>query len=1550
MRGRLAKEVSDAIWYFAEGVVFCAVMWITFAACSFTQFWIEDFESLEMKMDVVLKQMRGVGGDPSDVRRDDEYSSDASQKLSAGDRLVKEHRFPPEVATELECIFGLFLRDFVTEWYKNVSDDPEFPASVQSLLMKTVCGIRKRMEVMEKSGGVLRLLNDSILLLRDHLYWYREMRVLARDEIPTLFYASTDESTKSSDETGKRLLEPSEICSAGLLALREDAILEQYRLKRHLHPACEANDCELPYLRMLSSRIIDKLLRPEMSSTVSCDTVRLFLREVLCGTILKSTMDMAVPSEANYWMTYGISLGNEAANAALEQSATSASSATVGMSPDSTRKDTTPRTPSLILDSDSEEESVDDETRVWNFLNPNVDASEASTILSPYAQELQNGTFLLRQADGAHLVLCYVDAGRAKGSTFTLSSDRSVVCETTISCTDGEFRIIFRQSAKGTSVPIEGESYKRLSDLLLEHDPPLTGGLRFARDLYNNRAPVKLVSFPFRRHRRGRRDREDASRKDKKDETEEAVDNLGFGGATTISTPTSPPSATKTTEDALVDSPRPNIASKCEALVASLNRSMEAIILSSVTNPSQTFNLKCSELIDLLVSVDAILSDGLRSPSEHTFVWDVTGAHGVRARGGYAAYLFPGDNADRNVSPLEPGTEAEAAECCVRLLRALSRRTLGADVQKLGDAADDATYASDALVRREVDLTAAVTLLYGLQTVHIDASVVDDFVALSFATSIASSNDGNASKCTVIEARDSGANEGDSDAKGTSKRFVDDAEDSRVEIYDSAVSSRSLLVESLADALQKFIVAFVRADPQPTHFDIATNRRLSSVVLALDAILSNGLSLARPPHLSSASPSRDEEAGPRLVGGYYRFLSESASGSSDRNADDDSGVHGSDGEIARIKRWMCRALSDGSVADRLREATKSRSRITAHYSDRALIANASALAKIVSSVEMLNAVRVRVTWGVRGSDHDDAGGDREERGAAESSRRFSEKSRKSSTRRADETMMMPVRFISNQLKLPFFRSDSTDAEDDETPSLPFRPLNMIAKPLEHDYPLSAVVFGVKQTIVGRQRKKKWLYEISVRCDTLDKEWIVSRRFSYFVNLYRELKRRHPGLRVKAPDKQSLSTFIMFKGRKYGRFVERRRQSLSAFLRELLVSPHTCDDPLVRDFLSPDIKFVDNDDDDDNAHGRDLDASSTDDEVVDEDHESFGAKDGDETVVLDPPTPITPVPSTTSPRSRPRVGAGDVDNVDDVAKRAPSPHHAALLSRTTMRRRRPVHRRRPLVRQGAKDGESSDGATRRSSSPPSPSPSSSSSSHRSNRAKREKAAPSVLSPSAARKITRNSWSLFKELFELYDSSWVYQRTISVVKSMLTTLLEGSTYRSVKLQYESIFSRESALYLVHRARNKLWPNGVWREPPPDYTDEEKAENRRLLMRTLPRAIPGTISSLLGQVTCDDACMKLWEFLQSPTLLKNFAYALLDLLLLHLLDIPSQAKSFRDAQRTKQIYIQTRLLRESNISSAQNRQAPTEDRRELIEQAARRGRARALRRRSVIARGGT
>ena len=272
--------------------------------------------------------------------------------------------------------------------------------------------------------------------------------------------------------------------------------------------------------------------------------------------------------------------------------------------------------------------------------------------------------------------------------------------------------------------------------------------------------------------------------------------------------------------------------------------------------------------------------------------------------------------------------------------------------------------------------------------------------------------------------------------------------------------------------MERFVVRYVQSDPQPDCFCVLENSNLKDLILALDRVLADGL-------IKIEKKTNNDDDDVLLIGGYYSFLN----GRETTTPSDDD-------ELGRIQRWICRAIETGTLADRIREAVLD---VTFFYEKNALIALERSQNRILSALEMLNAVIVPVFW------TSDSNAARRHK-ALQRQKREAEARKQKKRQRKSSDSSTPRRKASSAMGglTGVFQSTglgSLIGVDSPSRVPRFRSEDTRAKFLDHDYPLTASITGVHQ--IGSH----WQYEVTVRCVQTGERWTVSRRFSYFVNLY-----------------------------------------------------------------------------------------------------------------------------------------------------------------------------------------------------------------------------------------------------------------------------------------------------------------------------------------------------------------------------------------------------------------------------------------------------------------
>jgi hypothetical protein len=282
-------------------------------------------------------------------------------------------------------------------------------------------------------------------------------------------------------------------------------------------------------------------------------------------------------------------------------------------------------------------------------------------------------------------------------------------------------------------------------------------------------------------------------------------------------------------------------------------------------------------------------------------------------------------------------------------------------------------------------------------------------------------------------------------------------------------------LERLEKSLERFVVRYVQSDPQPDCFCVLEDSNLKDLILALDRVLADGL-------IKIEKKTNNDDDDVLLIGGYYSFLN----GRETTTPSDDD-------EMGRIQRWICRAIETGTLADRIREAVLD---VKFFYEKKALIALEKNQNRILSALEMLNAVIVPVFW------TSDSNAARRHKALQRQKREAEARKQKKRQRKSsDSSSSTPHRRKASSAMgglTGVFQSTglgSLIGVDSPSRVPRFRSEDTRAKYLDHDYPLTASITGVHQ--IGSH----WQYEVTVRCVQTGERWNVSRRFSYFVNLY-----------------------------------------------------------------------------------------------------------------------------------------------------------------------------------------------------------------------------------------------------------------------------------------------------------------------------------------------------------------------------------------------------------------------------------------------------------------
>jgi hypothetical protein len=146
-----------------------------------------------------------------------------------------------------------------------------------------------------------------------------------------------------------------------------------------------------------------------------------------------------------------------------------------------------------------------------------------------------------------------------------------------------------------------------------------------------------------------------------------------------------------------------------------------------------------------------------------------------------------------------------------------------------------------------------------------------------------------------------------------------------------------------------------------------------------------------------------------------------------------------------------------------------------------------------------------------------------------------------------------------------------------------------------------------------------------------------------------------------------------------------------------------------------------------------------------------------------------------------------------------------------------------------------------------------------------------------RVEHQVYLLVKEIFELDDGSWLRRNLLSVTRSIIRFGFEGTLQKVMQETYLKLSSAEIVATTITWITETIWPKGVFFTPAPLRTLQEQDNTRREVQSAISKSIPGAIVSLVGARNTKHANIKIFEFLQSPTLVRNLFYTIIDMLLL-------------------------------------------------------------------------
>lgn len=145
-----------------------------------------------------------------------------------------------------------------------------------------------------------------------------------------------------------------------------------------------------------------------------------------------------------------------------------------------------------------------------------------------------------------------------------------------------------------------------------------------------------------------------------------------------------------------------------------------------------------------------------------------------------------------------------------------------------------------------------------------------------------------------------------------------------------------------------------------------------------------------------------------------------------------------------------------------------------------------------------------------------------------------------------------------------------------------------------------------------------------------------------------------------------------------------------------------------------------------------------------------------------------------------------------------------------------------------------------------------------------------------KIEVSLFSVLGELFEFDGLGLVRRQLFSMTRSFIKAFLNASHFRMLERQFLSFTDPKKLSNWISELRLYIFPSEADVVPPP-------APDIRVLRKECLEAIlasfPSKALSLFGETACENAALKLHEFLQHEVFVKNLLFSITDELLLHL-----------------------------------------------------------------------
>lgn len=151
-----------------------------------------------------------------------------------------------------------------------------------------------------------------------------------------------------------------------------------------------------------------------------------------------------------------------------------------------------------------------------------------------------------------------------------------------------------------------------------------------------------------------------------------------------------------------------------------------------------------------------------------------------------------------------------------------------------------------------------------------------------------------------------------------------------------------------------------------------------------------------------------------------------------------------------------------------------------------------------------------------------------------------------------------------------------------------------------------------------------------------------------------------------------------------------------------------------------------------------------------------------------------------------------------------------------------------------------------------------------------------------KLEVSLFAVVGEVFEFDGIGMVRRQLFAMSRSFIKAFLSASHFRKLEKQYLSFTDAKKMAAMIVDFREYMFPDPeapALCVPPATLSAHEMHTLRKDALDAILASFPSTLVSLFGETSCENAALKLHEFLQHEVFVKNLLFSVADEVLLHL-----------------------------------------------------------------------